>query len=47
MIYLTDGYIEDNPDLWPSKDKIFIITASGSDEVVKKYGKVIRLNDRD
>ncbi len=47
MIYLTDGYIERNPDLWPSKDKIFIITASGSDAVVKKYGKVIRLNDRD
>ena len=46
IIYLTDGYVECDPILWPSKNKIFVITSAGSDDIVKKYGKVIRLNDR-
>jgi len=48
MIYITDGYIEDNPVLYKSKNIIFVITPTGSDEIIKKIhkGTIIRLNNR-
>lgn len=49
IIYLTDGYIESDPILYPkTKNNIFIITSCGYDKIVNELhkGPVIRLSDR-
>lgn len=41
-ITLTDGFIEFNPKVPPGKN-IFVLCKGGSDEIVKNYGEVLRM----
>lgn len=42
-VILTDGFIERKPIL-PQGNIFFVLTKDGDDDIIKKYGKVYRLN---
>lgn len=44
MIHLTDGYIDYNPDL-PYSKHLFVLGAHSSEDIVKKYGIVTKLEN--
>ena len=43
-IILTDGHIEDEPDV-PDGQILFVLCHNGSDEIIKEYGEVIHIRD--
>jgi predicted metal-dependent peptidase len=45
-VILTDGYVEDNPEL-PNGNVLFVLSKNGSDAIVKKCGDVTSLKDMD
>lgn len=45
-VILTDGYLESSPKI-PDGNVIFVLSADGSDAIVKNYGAVCRISDID
>lgn len=43
-VVLTDGYIENRPTL-PDCNVLFVLSANGSDEIIKNHGEVTSLKD--
>lgn len=44
MVHLTDGYIENNPDL-PYSKHLFVLSKGGQDNIVQNYGIVTKLEN--
>jgi len=42
MVHLTDGYIEDSPEL-PYSKHLFVLSKGGTENIVQKYGIVTKL----
>lgn len=43
IVYLTDGWVEPNPEFVDGSNNLFIITPDGSDENLKDSGQVVKL----